>query len=107
MRKPNWQLVLIVIPLTSGCEDNPPPTLPPATPDANTRPRRTLDIARNLVSSNLHAFLMRVASMAIFIRTTLAVFLAAADSAGKQPSHAATQTPNTKASYVMTSVHQE
>jgi hypothetical protein len=32
---------------------------------ANTRPRRTLDIARNFVNSNLNAFLMGVASIAI------------------------------------------
>jgi len=49
----------------------------------------------------------RVASITILIRTNHVAFLAAADSAGKEPSRATTQTPNTKASYVMTCVDQE
>jgi hypothetical protein len=44
--------------------------------DANTRLRRALDIARNFVSSNLNAFLMGIASIAILIRTNLLIFLA-------------------------------
>src|SRR5882724_5334210 len=44
--------------------------------DANTRLRRALDIARNFVSSNLNAFLMGIASIAILMRTNLLIFLA-------------------------------